>query len=327
MSHPIKKIVILTSGGDAPGMNAAIRAAVRSAIANDIEVFASENGYDGLVKRELKPLNVRSVANCIQRGGTILKTKRVLEFHEKSVRDQCRIFLEEQQIDGLIVLGGDGSFTGAARLQHEGGPRVIGIPCTIDNDIVGTEYCIGFDTACNTALSAIDKIRDTAFSLNRNFLIEVMGRASGFIAMEVGIAGGAEIILIPEFPMELDVLARKIKQQAGKKSASIIVAAESDEPGSSLKLVEEIKKKTGVTYKVCILGHTQRGGTPTAKDRVMGSLMGAKAVEALLTGGSCQMVAADHGKIITTNFPTQGQATRFFNDKKILKINQTICQI
>lgn len=326
MTQAIKKIVVLSSGGDAPGMNAALRSVVRTAINSKIKVYGSENGFRGLVNENIIPLNARSVANCIQRGGTILKTSRTPEFHEKSVRDRVRKYLELQQIDGIVVLGGNGSFTGAALLHQEGGPNVLGIPCTIDNDIYGTDYCIGFDTACNTALDAIDKIRDTALSLHRNFIIEVMGRSSGFIAVEVGIAVGAEYILIPEFPTTLDQLSLRLKKSSAIKLASIIVAAEANKPGHTFQLAEQLKERTGLDYRVCVLGHIQRGGTPSAKDRVMGTLMGAKAVEALLEGKNGLMTAVQNGEIITTPFPQPG-ATRFYNNMENLQINQIICQV
>lgn len=327
MTKPTQKIVLLTSGGDAPGMNAAIRAAVRCAIHYGMEVYSSETGFYGLVNQQLKMLNPRSVANCIQRGGTILKTGRCEEFRDKSTRDAVRAFLQTEGIDALIILGGNGSFAGATLLHEEGGPNVIGIPCTIDNDISGTEYCIGFDTACNTALEAIDKIRDTAFSLDRNFLIEVMGRNSGFIAVNVGIAGGAEMILIPEFPVTVEQLATRIQRKSNKKLASIIVAAEANQAGRSFKIAKEIKEKTGVKYRVCVLGHTQRGGVPTNKDRVMGSLMGAKAVDAIKQGFSKKMVAVNNGKIDLSDFPNPECATRYFDDQALLQMNEIICEI
>ncbi len=326
MNPPIKKIAVLTSGGDAPGMNAAIRAVVRTAVHHGIEVSAIEGGFSGLIKQKIIPLNARSVANCIQRGGTILKTGRLTEFHQKDVRDSAREFLSQHAIDALVVLGGNGSFTGATLLKNEGGPDFIGIPCTIDNDIPGTEYCIGFDTACNTALQAIDKIRDTAFSLDRNFLIEVMGRSSGFIAVNVGIGGGAEIISIPEYPIDIDELAKKIKQQHGKKMASIVVVAEADQPGHSFELANHIKEKTGIEYRVCILGHTQRGGTPTLRDRVIGSLMGAKAVEALRQGLRHQMTSVINGRVTTAPLPDAQYGTRYFTDEELLRVNEIICE-
>lgn len=323
----IKKIVVLTSGGDAPGMNAALRAVVRTALHHNIDVFGAEMGFHGLIQQNIVALDARSVGNCIQRGGTLLKTGRCEEFKRKEIRDHVRQFLQQQHIDALVVLGGNGSFMGARLLADEGGPAVVGIPCTIDNDIVNTDYTIGFDTARNTALEAIDKVRDTAFSLQRNFIIEVMGRASGFLAVDVGIAGGAEAILIPEFPMSTDDIIHTIQSRAQDKLTSIIVAAEAGKPGHTIALAKDIKQKSGLEYKVCILGHTQRGGTPSAMDRTIASIMGAHAVEGLLAGESHKMVAQQQGKIVLTDFPEPKQATRYFTDKALLNINSTICDL
>ncbi len=322
-----KKILVLTSGGDAPGMNAAIRAVVRTAHNYGLDVFGSETGYCGLINDNIMPLTNKMVGNCIQRGGTILKTGRCLEFKEKSVRDKVRAFLNNNDISGMVVLGGDGSFAGASSLTQEGGPPVIGIPCTIDNDIAGTEYCIGFDTARNTALSAIDKIRDTALSLEHNFIIEVMGRASGFLALDVGIAGGAEIILTPEFPIETPQLVELIEKRRRQKMASIIVAAEANQPGYTVQLADDIKKLSGLDYRVCILGHTQRGGTPTVTDRKLASIMGAKAVDALLKGESGKMTAAIKGDVVLADFPPPGKGTRYLSDRSLLDVNDIICEI
>lgn len=324
-----KKILVICSGGDAPGMNAAIRAVVRCAIAKDIEVFGAEGGYGGLVSQSILPLNQKSVANCLQRGGTFLKTGRCPEFHEKAVRDKCREFLKKHGINGLVVLGGDGSFQGASLLSAEEPTQlqVIGIPCTIDNDIPGTDYCIGFDTARNTALQAIDKIRDTAFSTDRNFLIEVMGRSSGFLAVDVGIAGGAEMMLIPEFPISTEALIHNIQHSQRHKLASIIVVAEGGKTGHSVQLAEEIKAKTGVLYTVCILGHTQRGGSPTVMDRKIAALMGAQAIEAFLTGETKKMTASRGNHILMAPFPTQKQTTDFFADKNLLELNNILCNV
>lgn len=324
--HDTKKLVILSSGGDAPGMNAAIRAAVRMAIHLGIEVFGAENGYSGLIHQNLIPITSDYVGNIVQRGGTILKTGRCPEFKDPGVRKATAHFLKSLKIDYLLVLGGDGSFRGASLLSEEGGPATIGIPCTIDNDIPGTDYCIGFDTARNTALEAIDKIRDTAFSLNRNFMIEVMGRATGFIAVDVGISGGAEAILIPEFPITTEALVEKIQNKRRKKGTSIMVVAEADHPGRSVALAEEIKQRSGIEYKVCILGHTQRGGSPTVIDRKIGSLMGAKAIEGLLQGENRKMVAEVADEIVLVPFPPPDKGTRFFKDKKILELNDIICE-
>ncbi len=324
-----KKLLILCSGGDAPGMNAVIRAVTRCAIAKGINVWGVEGGYGGLINEALIPLSQKSVANCLQRGGTFLKTGRCLQFLEKTVRDKCRKFLEKQGVHSLIVLGGNGSFQGATLLSSEEPTdlKVIGIPCTIDNDIPGTEYCIGFDTARNTALQAIDKIRDTAFSTDRNFLIEVMGRASGFLAVDVAIAGGAEMVLLPEFPISTDVLINQIKQSQRHKMASIIVVAEGGKTGHSVDLAEEIKAKTGIHYTVCILGHTQRGGSPTVLDRKIAALMGAKAVDAFTEGLTHQMTSVRGSGITLSPFPAPSHHTEFFSDHRLLELNNILCNV
>ena len=322
----MKKIVILTSGGDSPGMNAAVRASVRTALSHDIEVFASYSGYQGLVSEELVPLNTIGMANCIQLGGTILKTDRCLAFFDPKVRERCVHFLKEKQIDGLVVIGGDGSFRGAALLYAEGGPPTVGIPATIDNDIVGTKYTIGFDTARNTALDAIDKIRDTASSHNRNFMVEVMGRRAGFLALDVGIAGGAEYILIPEAPVSVDELAARILDPSRKKLSSIMVVAEGEHPGHTLELAKQLREKTGVVYRVCILGHTQRGGSPSALDRKVASLMGNKATQMLIEGNHNKMVALVNDRLVPTEFPNPDQPARKVTDRKLLEINEMICK-
>lgn len=310
-------------------MNAVIRAVTRCAIAKGISVYGAEGGYGGLVNEALIPLNQKSVANCLQRGGTFLKTGRFPKFHEKSIRDKCRQILQKYGIEGLIVLGGDGSFQGATLLSSEEATQlqVIGIPCTIDNDIPGTDYCIGFDTARNTALAAIDKIRDTAFSTDRNFLIEVMGRTSGFLAVDVGIAGGAEMMLLPEYPISTDALIENIKQSQRHKIASIIVVAEGGRTGHSVELAEEIKVKTGILYTVCILGHTQRGGSPTVLDRKIAALMGAKAVEAFLEGVTHKMTALTGNEITLSPFPSRDRTTEFFSNQKLLDLNNILCNV
>ena len=325
-THP-RKLLILTSGGDAPGMNAAIRAVLRTAIAYEIEVYAAEGGYQGLIDQTVFPMSSRDVANSIQRGGTILRTNRCADFLKKEVRARCLDYVNKLGIDALAVLGGDGSFRGAAIFESEGGPRTVGIPCTIDNDIIGTEYTIGFDTACNTALQAIDKIRDTAFSLNRHFLVEVMGKDAGFLAVDVGIAGGAEFILIPEEPLSTKQLVKKIQSRKRAKMASIVVVAEADQPGRSVKIAEEIKKLSGLSYKVCILGHIQRGGAPTVKDRKIASLMGFHAVECLLRGYSGKMIGMQGEVLMPVDFPNPELGARCFEHKDLLKINRLICEI
>lgn len=322
---PVNKLLVLTSGGDAPGMNAAIRAVVRTGLFYQLEVFGCKSGYQGLVDENIFPMTAESVANTIQRGGTILKTARFEAFRDSSVRQKCSQFLKQRGIDGLVVIGGDGSFRGATLLHQEGGPRVIGIPSTIDNDINGTDYTIGFDTASNTALQAIDKIRDTASSHDRHFLVEVMGRHAGFLAMDVGIAGGAEIILTPEFPVTIDEIAKKICHPVRQKQSTIIVVAEADSaPGRSFKIAEELKNRCHLDFKVCILGHIQRGGGPTVMDRKVASRMGAMAVEALLKGEHTCMTAIQNGVYMLTPFPDPTLPARRLADKELLKTSEVL---
>lgn len=322
-----KKLLMITSGGDAPGMNAALRAVLRTALAKGFEVYGCKGGYQGLIDRALFLMTSKDVANCIQRGGTILKTGRCPSFHDPRVRAQCSRYLREWGIDYLTVLGGDGSFRAAYLLEQEGGPKTVGIPCTIDNDIVGTEYTIGFDTACNTALQVIDKIRDTAFSLNRHFLVEVMGRAAGFLAVDVGIAGGAEFILIPEIPLGVEQIVERIKSHQRRKLASIIVVAEAGQPGRSFQLAKEIEAAGGVPYTVCVLGHIQRGGSPTVKDRKLAALMGYEAVCYLAGGGSQKMIAVQDDQLTPMPFPDPKLGSRCFEGEALLSINRLICEV
>ncbi len=283
----LKRIGVFTSGGDAPGMNAAIRAVVRTALYHDLEVYGIFQGYQGLLDYKIEPLSLGSMANVIQRGGTILKAGRCLDFHKKSARKKAYENLKKAKIDALVCIGGDGSYRGASLLHREFGVQIICVPGTIDNDINGTEYTIGFDTAVNTALGAIDKIRDTAASHDRLFIVEVMGRNSGYIATEVGLAGGAEEVFFPENPFDLKAVTAHIKKglERGKKS-SILITAESSKPGYAYDLAKKIKKHSGFDAKVCILGHVQRGGSPTALDRLIASRFGALAVDLLLQGKS-----------------------------------------
>jgi 6-phosphofructokinase 1 len=327
MIDKAKKLLVLSSGGDAPGMNAAIRSVVRTALYNNFEVYGAVGGYQGILDKKIIAMNNRFVGNCIQKGGTILKTGRCQEFFQHEVRVKAAQIINEQNFSAMIVLGGNGSFNGARLLADIAKIQTIGIPCTIDNDIYGTEYTIGFDTACNTALDAIDKIRDTAFSHNRNFLIEVMGRKSGFIAVEVGIAGGAEYILIPEYPTSSADLAAKIKRQNHTKQASIMVMTEGDTPGSSIHFAAELKELTGIDFKVCILGHTQRGGSPSVRDRTVASIMGAEAVKAVVNGSSNKMLAIESGALVFKDFPPEDKPSRNFHDQELLKINSILCDI
>jgi 6-phosphofructokinase 1 len=287
----MKRIGILTSGGDAPGMNACIRAAVRVALAEGLEIFGIKRGYAGLILGDFIPLDRRAVANIIHQGGTVLGTARSEEFRTKEGRGKAVKMCQDIGIEGLILIGGEGTFRGGTLLSQECGVRVVGVPGTIDNDCYGTDYTIGFDTAINTALEAIDRIRDTATSHDRLFFVEVMGRDTGFIALESGIAGGAEELFIPEEPMTVDELCQRLVEnfKQGKRS-SIVVVAEADQPGESFRIAREVKDKTGFDSRVCILGHTQRGGSPTARDRVLASRLGAAAVQALIDGkGGCMI--------------------------------------
>jgi 6-phosphofructokinase 1 len=291
----MKKIGILTSGGDAPGMNACIRAAVRTALADGIEVVGIRRGYNGLIRGDFFPLDRNAIFNIIHRGGTILETSRCDEFETIEGRKRAAEAVRKAGIEGLILVGGDGTFHGGSLLAEEQGIAVTGVPATIDNDVYGTDYTVGFDTAINCALEAIDRVRDTAISMERLFFIEVMGRNTGFIALESGIAGGAEEMLIPEDMMNADELSSRLHEsfRAGKQSA-IVVVAEAGHPGWSFRLAREVFQKTGIESRVCVLGHVQRGGTPTARDRILGSMLGSLAVKALLEGRA-QSVASELG--------------------------------
>ncbi len=297
----MKNIGILTSGGDAPGMNACIRAAVRAALVNNLEIFGIGWGYAGLIRGEMAPLDRRSVANIIHQGGTILGTARSEEFRTKDGRAKAVRILQDKGIEGLILIGGDGTFRGGTLLSQECGVAVVGIPGTIDNDCYGTDYTIGFDTAVNTALEAIDRIRDTAIAHDRLFFVEVMGRHTGFIALESGISGGAEEFLIPEVPLSIDELSHRLEKnfKEGKRSA-IVVVAEAEQPGESFHIAQEVKDKTGFDSRVCVLGHIQRGGAPSARDRVLASRLGAAAVQALIDGKGGYMVGEVNREIAYT---------------------------
>ena len=297
----MKKIGVLTSGGDAPGMNACIRAIVRCGVNHELAVIGIRRGYAGLLEEDFVKLGSRSVANIIHQGGTFLETARCDEMKTaEGVRKAVQI-LQREGIEGLITIGGDGTFRGAVALAEAGDIKVIGIPGTIDNDVYGTDYAIGFDTAINTALDAIDKIRDTAGSLQRPFFIEVMGRDRGFIALDVGIAGGAENILIPETETKIEELCLDIRRnfKKGKKS-SIVVVAEGDEAGGVFQVAQQVWERLRLEYRICVLGHIQRGGSPTARDRILASKLGAAAVDALATGKTGYMVGESKGEIAFT---------------------------
>jgi 6-phosphofructokinase 1 len=296
----MKRIGILTSGGDAPGMNACIRAAVRTAMANNVSISGIRRGYAGLIKGDMLALDRRAIANIIYQGGTMLETSRCPEFTTLEGRVKAIKTLEQAGIDGLVLLGGDGTFRGGTLLAGECNISICGVPTTIDNDVYGTDYTVGFDTAVNTALEAIDRIRDTAMSHERLFFVEVMGHHTGFIALESGIAGGAEETIIPETG-NIDELWTRLQAsfEQGKKSA-IVVVAEGDEPGHTFKIAREAKGKLKIESRVCILGHVQRGGSPTARDRVLASNLGTAAVSALLKGKSGFMVGEVKNEIVYT---------------------------
>ena len=299
----VKRIGVLTSGGDAPGMNAAVRAVVRTAAFLKLDSVAIYQGYQGLIDDKTQIMNPRSVNNIINKGGTILKSARCSEFHSIEGRKKAFETIKKHKIDSLIIIGGDGSFTGAMIFQSEFKIPVIGIPGTIDNDIFGTSHTIGYDTALNTVIDAIDKIRDTAISHNRLFFVEVMGRDAGHIALNTGIGAGAEEILIPEENMGLERLLESLsRSEKSGKSSSIVVIAEGDKTGKNVFDIAEYIEKNMPNYdvRVSVLGHKQRGGRPTCFDRVLASRMGVKAVESLYEGKSNAMVGLKEDEIILT---------------------------
>ncbi len=286
MSKKVTKIGVLTSGGDSPGMNAAIRAVVRTGLYYGLEVFGIYRGYNGMIEDEIEQMISRSVANIIQRGGTILKTARSKEFYNEEGRKRAYDNLAKRGIDGLVVVGGDGSFTGAYKLNKEFGIPCIGLPGTIDKDLYGTDFTIGFDTAVNTAVQCIDKIRDTADAHDRLFIVEVMGRQAGYIALHSGIATGAENILIPEDETTLEeVIASLSEKEKRKKLVNLVVVAEGHRSGGANGVAKILKEHLpNLDTRVTILGHIQRGGSPTCLDRLIASRMGYHAVESLIEG-------------------------------------------
>ena len=292
----VKKIGVLTSGGDAPGMNAAIRSVVRAALKNDMQVLGVRDGYTGLIKGDLVDMGIRSVSDIIQRGGTYLYTARCPEFREWEGVLKAKAVCEKVGMDGLVVIGGDGSFRGAADLSRAGIP-CVGIPGTIDNDIACTEYTIGYDTAMNTTMEMVDKLRDTAQSHDRCSVVEVMGRRAGYIALNAGIACGATYIVVPEIGLDMDAMLNKIKaaKALGKRYFIIMVA---EGVGHVDEIAERIEKETGIESRSTVLGHVQRGGSPTVTDRVVASQMSFHAVELLKKGIGNRVVAQQAGKIV-----------------------------
>ena len=326
MNTKIKRIGVLTSGGDAPGMNAAVRAVVRASSYFSVECVAIYKGYQGLIDDETKLMNARSVNNIINKGGTILKSARCLEFRTPEGRKKAYETIKKHTIDALIVIGGDGSFTGAMIFHSEFNFPVIVIPGTIDNDIYGTTHTIGFDTALNTVIDAIDKIRDTAISHNRLFYVEVMGRDAGHIALNTGIGAGAEEILVPEEDMGLDRLLESLKRsEKTGKSSSIVVIAEGDKTGKNVFEIAEYVEKNLPYYevRVSVLGHMQRGGSPSCFDRVLASRMGVHAVESLLKGVSNVMVGIDNSQMILTPLESSIKGKTKIN-KNLIRVSEIL---
>lgn len=297
----MKKIAVLTSGGDSPGMNAAIRGVVRTAVYHKLEICGVIRGYEGLIKGDFIQMNHRSVSNIISRGGTILKTSRSEEFMTHEGRKKAVEQLEKHGIDGLIVIGGNGSFRGAHKLAKDWGVVVVGIPGTIDNDLSGTDYTVGADTAVNTALDAIDKIRDTVDSMERIFIVEVMGREDAFIAIRVGLAGGAEDVLFPGTEYNIEDMCDEIREGRKKGKISWIIVV-SEGIGSAQEVAGLIHENTGFEVRHITLGHVQRGGSPTAMDRTLGLRLGEAAVKALIDGETDKMVGTVCDDVVLTDF-------------------------
>ncbi|MDH5376624.1 MAG: 6-phosphofructokinase [Candidatus Bathyarchaeota archaeon] len=310
----MKNIGVVTSGGDAPGMNAAIRAVVRVAYSKNFQVLGFEKGWEGLLKNTFRRLTPRSVGGIIQLGGTILLTSRCPQFRKREGIRKAQETLALNNVDGLIVIGGNGSFKGALELSKETNTSIVGVPATIDNDVFGSDETIGFDTAVNTAVNEIDKIRDTAISHERIFIVEVMGRKRGFLASTVGLTVGAEIILVPEVKCEKEKIFKTLKENSAKgKKSGVIVAAEGI--GDTRKLAREIQENTGAEVKLSILGYSQRGGNPTARSRLLASLFANKAVELLSKGRGNRIVGLQEGEITST------ELERSCKTKKPLDLN------
>lgn len=325
MIRKIQKLGVLTSGGDAPGMNAAIRAVVRACVHFDIEPYGISEGYKGLIENLIEPMNARSVANIVNQGGTLLKSARSQPFRTPEGRQAAFEHVQNADLDALVVIGGDGSFTGAMIFQQEFGVPAIGIPGTIDNDIFGTDYTIGYDTALNTVVEAVDKIRDTATSHSRLFFIEVMGRDAGFIALNAGIGSGAKEILIPEADRGIDHLLKSLEHsgRAGKTS-SIVLVAEGGKGGGVFELAKALEQRLPeYEARVTVLGHIQRGGRPSCFDRVLASRLGVASIKALLNGHSGVMVGVRNNAIALTPF---AEAVSQHNaiDEELLEVSDIV---
>ena len=324
--NPIKKVGVLTSGGDSPGMNAAIRAVVRTAISENLEVFGISRGYEGLIDGKIEQLQSTSVSNIIQRGGTILKTARSQRFMAPEGRLKAYRNLCSLNIDSLIVIGGNGTFTGADLFGKEFNFPVIGLPGTIDNDLFGTDATIGFDTAINTVVEAADKIRDTAVSHDRLFFIEVMGRDAGFLALRSGIACGAEFILVPETVTYMDELTRLLENdwRRNKTSGIVIVSEGDDAEGGVFAIAKKVKENIpGIDTRVTVLGHIQRGGAPSASDRILASTLGHAAVKALIAGKRGCMAGIADEKVVFTEFEKAIRSKKQIN-QELLEISRVL---
>jgi len=324
MMTKIKKIAVFTSGGDSPGMNAAIRAVVRTALAHNLEVMGIDRGYQGMIEDDFVKMKSKSVRNIIQRGGTILRTARSEEFKTLAGRKKAYNNLKKHGINAAVVIGGDGSFKGAGIFSQEYDIPFIGMPGTIDNDMFGTDYTIGFDTALNTVTEAIDKIKDTAFSHDRTFFVEVMGRDAGFIALKAGIATGAEMVLIPEVEGQEEKLEELLK--SSEKNSNIIIVAE----GNNIGGASEVAKKFGTKYKshgirVNILGHMQRGGSPSAFDRYLASRLGVAAVDALIDNQRSVMVGYSNHEVVLVPFNKTIKGKRDVGDE-LLRVNEILAK-
>ena len=311
-----KAIAVMTSGGDSPGMNAAARAVVRTALYEGVKVYGINNGYQGMFDDDIEELTSRSVSDLIQRGGTFLGTARCPEFKTPEGRRKGYENLVKRGIEGLVIIGGDGSLTGGSLLSKETGLPIVGLPGTIDNDVWGMDYTIGCDTAANTIVDAINKLRDTASAHRRIMLVEVMGRNSGWLAMMSGIAGGAEFVLVPEVKFNIDTMCEEIKEMydAGKRYSIIVVA---EGAGSAIEIGKAVEEKTGIDTRVSVLGHIQRGGSPTVEDRMKASMLGEKAALAIISGASDVVFGFNEGKVVAVNLFEAVNNTKTLNPELV----------
>lgn len=325
MKKDFNKIAVFTSGGDAPGMNACVRAVVRYGIHQNLKVYGIINGYEGMINGEIVEIESHEVGNIIRLGGTIIKSARSEEFRTEKGMKAAFTSLKNAKIDGVVAIGGDGTFKGANEFSNKFNIPFIGVPATIDNDIYGSDYAIGYDSAINTVVQAVDKIRDTAEAHNRLFIVEVMGRDAGFIALRSGIAVGAEAVLIPEMDTHIDSLVSLLeKGWKRKKSGCVVIVAEGDEAGGAFEIAKKVGKTiTDYEIRVSVLGHMQRGGSPSCMDRVLATRLGVAAVEALIKGKSSQMVGVINNTVRFTPFEKSGKHHKTLN-KDLLKLTQIL---